>query len=90
MAATQEIFTEPRWCYWILSTEFDPGKGYVPVVITEGERGYKALRGRGEYAEPWYWGVDYGTAIDVALRANKELGLTLTDTVTIVQSSFFA
>lgn len=79
-----------RWCYWILPEQFDPGLGYVPVVITEGEPGYIPLRG-GPGGRPWYWGIDYNEAMRVAREANEaENGLSLADTVTIVQSSMLA
>lgn len=82
--------TEPRRCLWILETEYDPKGGYIPVMVTENEPGYNAMRGQGGHAQPWFWGHDLDTAKRLADKANDERGISRGDALEIVASSMAA
>lgn len=86
----------PRTCLHILETEYDagtaeqPGGGYVPVMVIEGQSGYYPMRGNGTGAQPWYWGHDLAKARAICAAANARLGLSAEDVEAIVLSSMFA
>lgn len=80
----------PRRCLHILETEYDKDGGYIPVMVTENEPGYNAMRGQGELAQPWYWGHDLDVAKRLAAEANADLGISPDDALEIVASSMAA
>ena len=81
---------QPRRCYYILQSSFDPEHGYIPVAITENEAGYRPMTGQGTAAAPWYWGRDLATARRICDDANTGLGHTASDVREIVLSSLAA
>lgn len=82
--------SEKRWCFFIPVDAYDEGRGYVPSVVYEGEPGHSPLRGNGPHAAPWYWGMTYEEAKEVARKANADRGLTDGDVAEIVGSSMAA
>lgn len=66
--------TEPRTCLYVDESMLTP-RGYIPVLVTEGEPGYRPLSGRGELAEPWLWGHDINDARRLCAETNRELGI---------------
>lgn len=81
---------QPRRCYYILQSSFDPEHGYIPVAITENEAGYRPMTGQGTAAAPWYWGRDLAIARRICDDANTRLGYTASDVREIVLSSLAA
>lgn len=80
-----------RKCYYITGTDFVPGLGHIPALITEGEPGYDLAAGNGDFSRPYYWGLHIDDARAVAEKANGEdFGLTPDDARDIVISSFAA
>ncbi len=82
---------EPRRCYYISPMQYDEGRGFVPSLVIEHEAGHSPMRGRGEFAEPWYWGKTMDRAKEVCDRYNLDhFGLSRKQTLRIVASSMAA
>lgn len=79
----------PRQCYVILPTEFDPGYGYVPCLVTENEPGYQSMRGdASRFQRPWYWGTTWEQAEAVCAKVNlDDFDITPGDAAAIALSS---
>jgi hypothetical protein len=82
--------SETRICYYIPPDSYVEDKGFIPALVTENEPGYAPLTGRGEFAEPWYWGHTYEQAQGIAAEQNERLGLTPGDVNDIIISSMRA
>lgn len=74
-----------RTAFYIPVEQFDEN-GFIPSLVTEGERGHTPLTG-GPGGTPWYWGGTYEEARTVCAKANADKGLSETDVVEIVSSS---
>ena len=59
--------SEPRLVYFILETEYDPERGYIPCIAKEGEKGY--------YRTDWYWGHDLERAHQLCDERNQMMGI---------------
>lgn len=82
---------EPRRCYYISPLEYDEDRGYVPSLVVENEPGRSPMRGRGECAEPWYWGKTLESAEQTCDRVNKQrFGISPKTAMRIVASSMAA
>lgn len=82
---------KPRKCFAIFTSQFVPGKGYVPSLVTEGEPGHQPFVGQGEESEPWYWGLEWDQACAVVDKANaRDFRLTPDEAAAIVDSSITA
>ncbi len=82
---------EPRQCFYISPLEYDEGRGYVPSLVVENEPGRSPMRGRGEFAEPWYWGKTLEQAEQTCERVNKDrYGISHQTAARIVASSMAA
>jgi hypothetical protein len=82
-----------RQCYYIPPdhSTFEPGNGFVPALVTEGEPGYGLMAGNGPFSSPWYWGMEIDAAKKFAEEANaRDFGLTPEEAVSIVLSSMRA
>ncbi len=80
-----------RQCFYIPEDQFVPGRGYIPSLVTEDEPGHSPMSGRGEFSEPWYWGMDIDTARRIAAEANaRDFGLTPEQVDAIISSSIAA
>lgn len=75
-----------RQCFIVLEGQCDE-RGYIPSLVTEGERGHAPLVGNGDFASPWYWGETIEKAKQHCRDENAKLGLTEDDVTTIVCSS---
>jgi hypothetical protein len=85
----EELFNTRRWCYFIPRGGFVEGKGFRVSVIFENERGHFPTGGDGK--EPWFWGMTYEEAEEVAAQQNDaKLGLSTTDVWEIVASTLTA
>lgn len=78
-----------RFCYYIPLGQCDE-KGFIPSVVIEGESGHSPMKGQGEFASPWHWGMTMEIAEEIARDKNTSLGLTQEDVDEIVASSMFA
>lgn len=78
-----------RFAFFIDITLHTP-KGFIPSFVEENEPGHWPMIGRGELAEPWYWGHDIATAKRICDEANAKLGLTPAEANDIVISSMAA
>ena len=77
-----------RFCYCVLDEcKSDDGQ-YIPVVIFEGEKGYRPLTEQDDDDSPVRWGHDYHEAMKTAMKMNKEMGLTSKDVTAIQMSSW--
>ncbi len=91
---TQQLLNERRFVYYISPIgAFVPGKGFRVAIVIEGEPGY-TLTGGGDskspdYKEPWYWGMTYKEAEQIAAEMNAKLGYTEREVWQIVNSSMF-
>lgn len=81
--------SERRTCLWVDETCWTPN-GYVPALVVEDEAGYTPMMGRGEHAQPWYFGRDIDTARKLVAESNAERGLSEQDVDDIVVSSMRA
>lgn len=81
-------FTKP-WCFTILATEFDEGKGFVPCAVFQDESGYHPMRGSQDGQQPWYWGMTMDEAKSVCEKVNAERGVSPEQARDIVMSSMF-
>ena len=81
---------EKRYCVYVPETAYVEGKGFIPSVVREDEAGHTPLMGRGELAQPWFWGPTIEDAQRQADEYNTALGLTEEDVVEIVTSSMRA
>lgn len=82
---------EPRRCMYISPMQYDEGRGFVPSLVIENEPGHSPMRGRGEFAEPWYWGDTLDRAREVCDRYNQDrLGISPKTAMRIVASSMGA
>lgn len=80
--------TQPRRCYAILESQFVPGKGFVPSLVTEGEADHSPMIGSGEQSQPWFWGVTLEVAQATCDRVNLEdFNLSPDEAKEIVDSS---
>jgi len=80
----------PRWCYYIPPCQDNP-RGFIPSLVTEHEAGHSPMTGRGEHAEPWYWGDTLERAQEVCARYNLDrLGISKRTASRIVASSMAA
>jgi hypothetical protein len=82
--------TRKRACFYIPSGAFVEGHGYVPSLVTENEPGHVPLMGNGPGSAPWYWGMTYEKACEIAEAENAKLGLDPRDVMAIVASSMAA
>ena len=80
---------QTRYAFWIDPTQPAGHRGFIPSVVFEGVSGHYPMVGRGEHAQPWYWG-DIDTAKRLAADENAKLGLTEQDVSDIIISSMFA
>lgn len=89
--AEQDTSTQKthRFAFFIDITMRTP-KGYIPSLVEEDEPGHWPMIGRGELAEPWYWGHDIARAKQICVEANAKLGLTPAEANEIVISSMAA
>lgn len=76
-----------RWCYYVPSSSNYDGNGFVPSLVVEGVAGHVPMMGRGEAAQPWYWGNTLDEAQRTCAVANARLGLTPEECAAIVASS---
>ena len=82
---------EPRRCYYISPLQYDEGRGFVPSLVVENEAGHSPMRGRGEFADPWYWGDTLERAEQVCDRVNRDrFGISNKTAMRIVASSMAA
>jgi hypothetical protein len=65
-----------KFCVIIYEESKDENGEYIPVVVTEGETGYRPLGGADDTAVPWTWGKDPEKAKDYADNYNEKLGIT--------------
>lgn len=76
-----------RQCYVVFENQYDD-EGFIPSLVTEGEWGHTPLSGDpARLQAAWHFGKDLDTARRVCANANKDLGLTEDDVVTITASS---
>jgi hypothetical protein len=67
---------QPTECFWIPAEPYDE-RGWVPS-------------GRGEQAQPWFWGRTREQALEMAEQENAKLGVTPERAAEIVASSLRA
>lgn len=85
MPTLDELF-QRRWCYFIPLDGFVPGKGFRVSVVFENEPSHYQTGGDGK--EPWFWGMTYEEAEEVAAKQNEtKLGLSARDVWDIISSS---
>lgn len=78
-----------RFAFFIDVTMHTP-KGFIPSFVEEDEPGHWPMIGKGELAEPWYWGHDLARAKQICDEANAKLGLTPKEALDVVVSSMAA
>lgn len=82
---------EPRQCFVVLATQYEEGRGYIPSLVTEHEASHSPMTGRGEFAEPWYWGDTLERAQEVCDRVNLDrYGISRRTALRIMGSSMAA
>ncbi|GAA3751449.1 hypothetical protein [Micromonospora maritima] len=64
-------------------------RGYRPVMIVEGERGFHEQGDPERLQEPWYFGHDFRTAKRLVDEANERLGISPEEALKIVFASMF-
>jgi hypothetical protein len=66
--------------------------GYWPVLVTEGQPGYRPLKGDpAKHQAPWYWGTTRQACMEQCDEVNaRDYGLTPRDRADIVLSSVAA
>lgn len=64
-----------KFCYVILETSKDE-HGYIPCIAIEGDESLYPMLGRGDYAQPWYWGKTFDGAQQIASKVNERMGIT--------------
>lgn len=75
-------------CVIIVADSQDEDGEYIPVMVIEGESGYRPLDG-GKDGAPWKWGKDKDEAMDRADEYTIKLGTTLSEADEIVFRSVF-
>lgn len=75
-----------KWCFAVFEHQRGTG-GFIPSVVTEDEPGHSPLIGRGELAEPWFWGRTFDEAERTCAEQNADLGIDETEAKRIVDSS---
>lgn len=60
-------------------------KGFLVVMVTEGEEGYRPTGGNGK--EPWHWGPTLEDARNAAREFNARMGIDEEDAFRIVARS---
>lgn len=78
-----------RFAYFVDEIFMTPS-GIVPAAVEEGVPGFGMMLGNGEFASPWFWGMDIATAQKICDDANAGLGLTPAEAQEIVTSSIRA
>lgn len=78
--------TNPRWCFAVFEWQRNE-HGFVPSIVTEDEPGHAPLVGRGELAQPYYWGDTIDVARKTCDRANAKIGISPEVAEHIVASS---
>ena len=82
---------EPRRCFYVDDQPDDAGRRFVPMLVTEGEPGYKPMLGAATEQGTWYWGPDMATANRICDLVNAEVfGLDHAAMLAIVGSSIGA
>ena len=76
-------------CVIILANSRAEDGQFIPVVVTEGQTGYRPLSGQGEGSAPWKWGTDVQKAMDYADDYNTKLGVTPGEADVIVHKSMY-
>lgn len=76
-----------RWCYYVPSDSNYDGNGFVPSLVVEGVAGHVPMMGRGEAAQPWYFGDTYEQAKRTCERVNRDRGISPLEADAIVASS---
>jgi hypothetical protein len=80
---------QPTECFWIPAEPYDE-RGWVPSLVSYGIPGHSPLTGRGEQAQPWFWGRTREQALEMAEQENAKLGVTPERAAEIVASSLRA
>jgi hypothetical protein len=86
LRATITKETTMRKCFYIPADAFVEGRGFVPSLVVEGEAGHSPLTG-GPGGTPWYWGMTYEFACQIANEQNARLGVTPEEALDIIASS---
>lgn len=80
-----------RAVYTAVCTECDEIDGvthFIPCLAIEGERGYYPMRGSGEGATPWYWGITYEECQETCDMWNEDhYGISPREAAVIVAGS---
>lgn len=71
-----------KYCFVISESSKDE-HGYIPCIAVEGDQYLYPMLGNGPFAQPWYWGLTYSGASEIARKQNARMGLTLEDEVRI-------
>ena len=64
-------------------------RGYRPVMVVEGESGFRQQGDPASLKEPWYFGHDYKTARRLVDEANRRLGISPEEAREIVLDALF-
>ena len=81
--------TKPRLVLYVDETMQTPN-GYIPSAVEEGIAGHSPMMGRGEFAEPWYFGPTIEEAKKQVDEFNAKLGIDPNTARDIVLSSMTA
>lgn len=87
-----ELLNIRRWIYYIPLDAFIEGYGFRVSIVIEGERGhfptgdwpYIAKKG---HRMPWFWGMTYEEAEQIAAEQNDKLGYDAATVWKILSSS---